>query len=114
MSPPSPRHEQLTMSAEDKVAFGDEKQGHDVEAVAQVISAGNEEDDIVEFDEKKDLKCVSSAKEPRPHSPCPQAGSTPATHPDDRLGRNDWHCTCPSSCLAARLQRLTTLDRAYS
>ncbi|KAL1703471.1 amino acid permease/ SLC12A domain-containing protein [Schizophyllum commune] len=44
------------MSAEDKVAFGDEKQGHDVEAVAQVISAGNEEDDIVEFDEKKDLK----------------------------------------------------------
>ena len=50
------------MSAEDKVAFGDEKQGHDVEAVAQVISAGNEEDDIVEFDEKKDLKCVSSAK----------------------------------------------------
>ncbi|KAI4527798.1 hypothetical protein K523DRAFT_319322 [Schizophyllum commune Tattone D] len=44
------------MSVEDKVAFGDEKQGHDVEAVAQVISAGNEEDDIVEFDEKKDLK----------------------------------------------------------
>ena len=53
------------MSAEDKVAFGDEKQGHDVEAVAQVISAGNEEDDIVEFDEKKDLRCVSLAKEPR-------------------------------------------------
>ena len=54
------------MSAEDKVAFGDEKQGHDVEAVAQVISAGNEEDDIVEFDEKKDLKCVSPAKRASP------------------------------------------------